>query len=200
MVNDQTPLPPLLSEVHQAISTPLGQSRMRNLSRAIAGMALAVIVAVTAAATELSLDLWGRHAIYSHRLAQAQMRLDQINLAAQRALALAATARWQSQRYNDLNTLLLAPDLQLIHVAGLAAPAGAVILFSPGLGRALLTIIGLPKLPPGRRYQLAELGPHGAAHPVTSFDPAGDPALIDLPYAAVAPIRTASLTLISPLR
>ena len=161
-------------------------------------MALAVIVAVTAAATELSLDLWGRHATYRRRLAQAQMRFDQTNLADQQALALAATVRRQSQRCGDLNAMLLAADLQLIHVDGLAAPAGAVILFSPGLGRALLTITELPKLPPGRRYLLANLGPHGAAHPITQFDPAGDPTLIDLPKPAFALIRTARLTLISP--
>jgi hypothetical protein len=198
MANDQTPQPPAAPEFDRAILPP-ERSRRRNLSRAVAGMALAVIVAVTAAATELSLDLWGRHAIYSRRLAQARMRLDQTNLADQRALALAATVRWQSQRYNDLDTLLLAPDLQLIRVSGVAPAPSGVILFSPASGRALLTITGLSELLPGRHYQLASLDRRGAAHPLAQFDAANDPALIDLPDLAAALTPTSQLTLISPL-
>jgi hypothetical protein len=198
MANDQTPQPPAAPEVHQVILPP-ERSRRRNLSRAVAGMALAVIVAVTAAATELSLDLWGRHAIYSRRLAQARMRLDQTNLADQRAISLAAKARLQFQRYNDLATLLLAPDLQLIRVSGLAPAPSGVILLSPALGRAMLTVPGLSKFLPGRHYQLASLDRHGAAHPLAQFDAANDPTLIDLPDLAVALIPTSRLTVISPL-
>lgn len=193
MAKDQIPQPPAVPELRQAVG--IQRARMRNLSRAVAGMALAVIVAVTAVATELSLDLWGRHAIYSRRLAQARARLDQTNLADQRAIALDAKARSQFQRYDDLKILLLTPDLQLIRVDGVALGASGVILFSPALGRALLAITGLSQLPPGRQYELESFDQRGAAHPILRFETASESTLVALPAPAAALIRDRRLTI-----
>ena len=108
------------ARIHQAFRQFL-RSRRRNLSRAVAGMALAIIVAVTAVATELSLDLWGRHAIYGRRLAQAQMRLDQTNLADQRAIALLPRPACNSRVTTTSTRCCSRPDLQLIRVNGVSA-------------------------------------------------------------------------------
>ena len=193
MANDQTPQPPAAPEVHPSLGHQ--RSRTRNLSRAITGMALAVILAVTAAAAELSLDLWGRHAIYGRRLAQARMRLDEVNLADRQAIAAAATARSQFQRYEDLNTLLLAPDLQLTSITGVAPAASGVILFSPIRARALLTITGLSVLPPGRSYQLANLDQQGVVHPIMRFKALAEPVLVALTAAPIAAMRGRRLTI-----
>jgi hypothetical protein len=183
VVGDQTSRPPVAPEFHRVAEAQ--RSRTRNLSRAVAGMALAIIVAVTAVAAELSLDLWSRHTIYGRRLAQARQRLDEINLADQRAIALIDTARSQFELDQDRDALMLAPDLQLIRIIGLPPACNGVVLLSPVLDRALLTITGLSALSPGRHYQLESLDQRGIAHPIAGFQAAAEPALVALPPATV---------------
>jgi hypothetical protein len=124
--------------------------------RAVAGMALALVLACVVITFEFASEMSHRSSHYRLRVAQLYNQINhmhgQIVMAERRLAGLHSevTAR------DDMNRILASSDAQLIKLASPEHGGGSsgLIVVSKRLGSAVLEVAGLPVLPPGQSYAL----------------------------------------------
>ena len=174
---------------------------------ALAAATAFALVAFTLRLGQSQLAARARLAEDAARLAEAELRATQNQLAAERILAAAQTKQWQladSENSRLRAELQSGAHLAELRIAALSAPAGqssparGVAVWDPVTQQGVLTVSQLPALAPDRDYQLWLVDPQypaPVAGGVFTVDPAAGEARLII--KADKPVSTITVVAIS---